>query len=446
MPQVIDFSLKRQKLNYHFAVYELPITNNADTLATERFIVIKNQYGDVIRFTGLEKYSNPFTGRKQRRRTRSKQELYYTCGALNGILFGGNPANNARSIARVTKEMIFNYFDHYRTTPMENGDFVGQQSLDKCVRVVTCFFANAALASGAISAIEPTELFLETYEKANKDSKKVVMKYIPIYQEKTIQVAAEPIFRDIPIDAMGMLLDVCKMHSPDIYFAVVAQCTSGIRPGETMNMRREDSPSGRGISVTMYGSTIRKIEIDLRQEVQLRSDGVIVGRIKCERKQLVYPVFIPIFYEAYQHHLHYLHGRKYEADFAPMFINRSGKAMTYKSYVQKFQSFVHDYLRPRLLESDQPELQVFAQRLLTEKLSPHSLRHFFTVMLVLLDEDVAQIQSYRGDSSPESALLYLKNKGALIKEASTAHTELIESLMDIGKNKICCEAICNGRR
>ena len=433
MSNVILMPTQLKSIQYRFAVYELPVTDNASNIFTERFIVIKNQYGVVIKFTGLENYSNPFTGKKQPRRTRSKHELHYICGALNSIMLEGIPTNNAPSVARISIDTIFNYFDHCRTTPIKNGNLRGQQSIDKCVRAVSSFFANAALAAGAIAVVDPTELFVETYEKAYRASNKVTMKYQPIYQEKAKVSRNKPILRDIPIGAMEMLLDVCRIHCPEIFFALTVQWTSGLRPSETLNMRRENSPLGRGLSMTMQGSTATKIEIDLRQEMLLRSDGKTVGKIKRERVQHVYPAFIQFFISAYQYHLHFLQGQRYEADYAPMFINRSGKAMTYKSYLQKFQNLVRDRLRPQLLESDNPELQIFAQRLLTEKLSPHALRHFFTVALVLRGEDIAQIQHYRGDSSPESALEYLKNKGALVREAGMVHTELIETLLDIGR-------------
>ena len=160
-----------KNVDYHFAVYELPVADNANNIFTERFIVIKNQYGVVVKFTGLENYSNPFTGKKQPRRTRSKHELHYICGALNSIMFERIPKNNAPSVARVSIDTIFDYFDHCRVTPIKNGNLRGQQSIDKCVRAVSSFFANVALAAGAIAAVNPTELFIETYEKAYRASR-----------------------------------------------------------------------------------------------------------------------------------------------------------------------------------------------------------------------------------------------------------------------------------
>jgi len=435
MSGILLLPTEPQKPLYHFAVYELLVEDRANNVGNHRFIVLKNKHGLVVRFTELEKYSYPFTGRKPPIKTRSKHELDYICNALNYIFFNWKSENKTTSTARVTKETIIGFFDYYRTEPLDNGKFRGQQSIDKCVKAVSNFFANLSFAVGAIAAIEPTELFIETYEKANKESRKVVMKYLPVYQERALQKREKPILRDVPIAAMEILWDVCRVYCPEIYFIIVAQCTAGLRPSEALNMRREDSPLGRGLSVTMHGSTLTKIEIDLQKELLLRSDGASVGRIKRERVQQVYPAFNLLFMQAYEFHKHFLHGRKYETDYAPMFVNRIGKAMTYKSYLQSFQNLVHKHLRPRLLLSEKPELQVLAHRLATENLSPHTLRHFFTVALVLRGEGIAQIQHYRGDKNPESALTYFMNKGELVKAAEDVTTNLITQLLEIGKYK-----------
>ena len=60
-------------------------------------------------------------------------------------------------------------------------------------------------------------------------------------------------------------------------------------------------------------------------------------------------------------------------------------------------------------------------------------RHWYSVQLVLHGEDIAKIQYWRGDSNPESAFLYLQNKGDLVRELEQTSGELIEILMDVGR-------------
>ena len=51
-----------------------------------------------------------------------------------------------------------------------------------------------------------------------------------------------------------------------------------------------------------------------------------------------------------------------------------------------------------------------------------------------MGEDVAGIQYWRGDSSPESSLTYLQNKGDLVKELSETNNLLAEFLLFEGGN------------
>jgi len=80
------------------------------------------------------------------------------------------------------------------------------------------------------------------------------------------------------------------------------------------------------------------------------------------------------------------------------------------------------------------------------KFSPHIFRHVFTVRLVrsgpnMSNSDrehmnpdryqsmcVSQIMHYRGDTSAESALTYLANKGELIKRLEGTHERVVAGL------------------
>ncbi len=295
MTEIIRFREDVIGRSYYFAVYEFPILDAANNYSHKRFIVLKNSYGMIVCFTALEQYAGTFSGKMRAIRTRNKSELEYICRALNYILVDRNPLNSAQSVARMTKETVFEFFEIYRTEKKLDGSFRSQQSIDNCVRSVSPFIANAMFASAGIAAFQPTELFQEVFVKANARSSKVVRKYVPLYQEAAMRTRKKPIFRDIPVKVMEVILEQCQIYAPEIYFAVIAEITAGIRPGEAMNMRREDSLLGCGLSITMRGSGISEVSIDLQQELKLRSDNVEVGKIKKERIQKVYPAYIPIF-------------------------------------------------------------------------------------------------------------------------------------------------------
>jgi len=187
-----------------------------------------------------------------------------------------------------------------------------------------------------------------------------------------------------------------------------------------------------GVIFTRIGGFVRKIEIDLTRELPMRSDGTVVGGIKKPRIQCVYPPFLQAFAAAYEQHTNWLSTRKFEPEYCPMFINARSKAMTYDAYRNRFSALVDEHFRPALLRSGDGELNLYGQMLYENKLGLHSLRHWFSVQLVLHGEDIAQIQFLRGDKSPESAFTYLQNKGDLVRELETSSEFLTEILMREG--------------
>ena len=118
-----------------------------------------------------------------------------------------------------------------------------------------------------------------------------------------------------------------------------------------------------------------------------------------------------------------------------MFINGSGKAMTYEDYYGRFRKLIEEHLRPALLRNKDPECRIYGQLLCENRLGPHALRHWFSVQLALRGEDIAQIQFWRGDQNPESAFVYLRDKGDLIGELAKANDLLAVLLMREGKRE-----------
>ena len=93
-----------------------------------------------------------------------------------------------------------------------------------------------------------------------------------------------------------------------------------------------------------------------------------------------------------------------------MFVTSRGMAMTYSYYTARFKVLVGHFITA-LLNSGNPELQVYGQVLSTKKLGLHSMRHFFTVQLVL------RLQSTR-------AVTYLSLVPLLVKLAKLIRTLL----------------------
>ena len=396
-------------------------------------IVYRGEDGEVQYFTGLELFGRPYCGKGFGIAPQENAgfPLGYICMALNWII----ATFNLDRLAEINTAHIMAFFDHYREEPKdEDGEFFrSQESLDKCVKEVSHFFANFCLFVPEMK-ISPEDLLIKVFKKYKaQDGDVEMMKeaYVPVYQKKVLHSPELHLIRDIPPTVLSIIIQQAEIHDLLIYFGIVYQITTGVRPGELMNMRQPTSPLSQipGIKISWAGTRITAIEIDLNREYLLRSDGVDVGGIKRERTVVLYPGLIQRFYDAYEQHLAYLKRQsRIEADYQPMFICRNGRAMTYDSYCKRFKSLITQHVVPILLVSDDPELQAAGLIMQDNPPAPHALRHYFTCYLVLEGLGPAEIQFYRGDKRPESAITYIQNKSVLQKELAKIHEIVIGAL------------------
>lgn len=420
MSEIINFQIP-----YRFAVYEHKIQSQKE-LSSIRMIVLKNQSNQIVQYTGLESYSYPYTGQMPKVTVRTKVDLVYICMALNYIF----THNRVERIADITANMIFDFFWDYCHNPKGRSDDImrTQQSLDNCVRHVSSFFAN--LSEVYPTRIAPEELLNYDETKANKHSQRIKRRYTPIYIPKRPHSYDVSLLRDMPLAAANRLVELATIHDPMIAFAIILQLSAGLRPSCVCNVRQADSPISAkpGISFCFVGSGISGITIDLTHEYVLRSDGVNVGKIKKEREVKVYKPFVPELYAAYQEHMRLLAHTTCEEQYMPMFVNSRGKAMTYNDYSRRLKKLVYNRLKPELYHSLDPLLSAFAHLLDNQNWAPHTLRHCFTVRLVAAGLNVAQVQMYRGDSSPESAIAYIGHKSELEMLINQPHQQMLEDL------------------
>ena len=348
------------------------------------------------------------------------------CKALNYIF----AHNRVSRIADITSAMVTDFFDAYCNTPKGESDeiMLSQQSMDNCVRHVTSFFCNLTTVYQTKVQVDGLMVYEET--KANQHSRRIIRRYTPRYSPKRPHSWEIKQLRDMPLAAARRLLDLAWIYDPMIAFGIALELYAGLRPGCVVNMRQNGSPisTTQCIRLSYVGSAVSGIEIDLTHEYELRSDGVSVGRIKKERVAHVYKPFIPDLMTAYRLHMELLSRTECEVQYMPMFIGSNGKAMTYNTYAKRVKRLVYDYLKPELYMSEDPAMSAFAHLLDSYSWAPHTLRHCYTVQLVLEGLDMAQIQFFRGDTSSESALTYMANKGELMRQVAGVHQQAIEVL------------------
>lgn len=413
-----------------YAVYTIRSRLDDGMVYARFFIVLKNGYGVIHRFTRLQEYAGVYQNRTYRPLTSNPEaKLYFICGMLNYILVENGGRFGIRHVFDITKPMLEEYFDHYGMMELPDGGHHTKESVERCIAAVTAFMENLSRKFGGYMKLSKADLYVE--KTIHNCRGRLETTWTPAFQAVGI-FDEEETFREMPAKVMEILLPMAFKYTRDIAFGIALQAFAGLRAGEVCNVRRERSPLGAGIRFVEIGGTVRRIEIDLRKELTLRSDGAEVGGIKKERLQGVYPAFIGAFLKAYEMHREYLAKMPFEEEYAPMFINTNGMAMSYETYRGRFKTLINEYLRPYLIRCGDPELRIYGQLLYENRLGTHALRHWFTVQLVLRGEDIANIQFWRGDRNPESAFTYLQNKGDLIRELKETNERLLESLIRVG--------------
>lgn len=426
----IGLAKDERRQDYHYGLYKHQLIAANGEVFVRPFIVVRNIYGVIVRFTNLHNYAGIFENKIFVPITSDAEaKLRYICMMLNHILIKGYTVYHVDHVFNITREMLESFFRDYAAERLPSGEFRGEQSVEKCVRSVTTFFRKLRRKYGSHVKLCEADLVLEKtiYNKYGKPGKTIR----PAFQVRGIPKRGET-FRELPTKAFKILLNLAFRYAPDIAFAICLQAFAGLRAGEVCNVRQERSPIGNGLIFTRIEERVTKVEINLLRELPMRSDGVVCGRIKKERLQCVYPSFLNAFAAAYEHHKRFLSAHSFESEYQPMFINGKGMAMTYDDYSRRFKALVENHFRPNLLECDDPELRIYGQLLYENSLTPHALRHWYSVQLVLRGEDIAQIQFWRGDRNPESAFAYLQDKGDLSRELETTNEYLAEILMAQG--------------
>lgn len=407
--------------NIYFSVYEHVLVLQDELLITRKFIVLRDSEKHIVRWTDYHRYIRSSKNKYAKKITDDgNQRFYYVVKLLNFAFFEKYSINKLTDLTvEIVKEFLNSYGmgmlpedSHHRTATTVNA----------CVKVIIDFLECLCDEHPNTCCIKKTDLF-KSVEIRNKLGK-IVQKNIPAFEVNYIS-KPKTIFRDMPESVFTVFINVIMQKHTDILMLVALSAFAGLRPSESCNVRRNDSKLGPGIRFSIIDGEVSDISIDLKRELNLRSDLKRVGSIKKERVQKVYPAFLKTFYECYQIYMKYIEGRQYEEKFGPLSINKQGKAITYPSYYGKFQNVVKDII-PELLRSNDPEVVNYGHLLLENNIGPHVFRHWFSVKLTLFGEDVSGLMFWRGDKSPESALTYLQDKGDLEKQYRKVNNEIFD--------------------
>lgn len=392
-------------------------------------------YNDiVIRLTDYHKYVGPKKNSGHIYKNR-EDEVRRVCNFLTYVLFEKKHKYKANTVMEIKFEAVEDYLMEYARVKNRFDQYVSKQSAEKERCAVCMFMSNIHKNTPDIEGhYYARKVIAEDKQKQVNISRK--SKAVWEYEIEAVSMGENSydLIRDIPDEALKILLRNIKLYEPELYFAVILQLASGIREGEVVNVRRFDSKYFGGIKKkTEFGKLIF-FEIDLEKEYQLRSDGISTGKIKKERKQKVYPPFLEIVQEAYETHLKLITKDMVEEE-GPMFVNdyknkKTGKrmALTVRSYTNRIKKVFYEHALPEMLKTTDIEVRTFAKLVNENSFGLHAFRHWFTVQLLLNEEDLTGIAFWRGDSSLQSAHSYLMNKGEIMKRYVKANNIVAEKI------------------
>lgn len=407
--------------NYHFSVYEHSLIFKENQILIRKFIVLKDSSNQIVKYTDFHRYIKSSKKKYVRRITDDgNSRAYYIAKFLNYVFFD---KYHITKLNDLTVTMVAAFLNDYGKGLLnDDRKERSKNTVEICVRTIMDFLECYIDANMNACSIRKEEL-LKTVKVRNSRGK-IITKNIPAF-DVLYSTTPKHIFRDMPDAVFDIFLNHIIASHKDILMLAVLSAFAGLRPSEACNVRREDSILSPGLRFTIVDGEVEKIEIDLKKELNLRSDLLFVGGIKKERIQCVHPAFIKAFTGCYNIYMEYIKGRKYEADYGALSVNKQGKAITYASYYGKFKTVIKEVI-PILLQNEDPEVVNYGQLLMENTISPHIFRHWFSVKLTLFGEDVSGLMYWRGDTAPESALTYLQNKGELQKQYQKVNNKLFD--------------------
>ena len=201
------------------------------------FIVLKNGYGMIVRFTRLEDYAGIYSGRTYKPlQTDPEPKLHFICGMLNYVIVEHGRRLGLKHVFDITKPMLEEYFNSYAMTEKPDGRYHKESTVETCIAVVTAFMANLSRKFGGFMKVKREELYVEKTIRLHTG--KLEVRHIPDFQATGIFEESDGPFRDMPSRVMEILIPMAQKYAPDIAFGIALQAFAGMRAGEVCNVRQ----------------------------------------------------------------------------------------------------------------------------------------------------------------------------------------------------------------
>ena len=409
--------------DFHFAVYEHILIYDGDKKIKRQLIVLKDSADNIIGWTDFHKFAQSPSARIKSIYSDSGKRCYSIAKFLNYIFWD---CYHITKLSDLTSQMVCDFLNDYGMCrlPGDNKNTIrNKTTVTICVAAIIDFLTLLLKKEhGFRMKVDDLYHYEKFFDKRTKREKSRRVPNFTIYFSDGIR---QNMLRDLPEGAFQILFNEIAENHRNILMLAALSAFSGLRPSEACNVRREDSPLGPGMRFQYTNGKVSDVIIDLREEKILRSDLIDAGGIKKPREQRIYPKFLNQFMDCYTLYSNYIVGHPYEADYGALTNTRSGKAMTYKSYLNAFQKAVQGAI-PKMLACDDPKVQHYGFLLQEHSISPHIFRHWFSVHLTVDGATIADLMYWRGDKSPESSLTYLQNKSELVKQYYNVSNKIMD--------------------
>lgn len=278
-------------------------------------------------------------------------------------------------------------------------------------------------------------------------AEKLLLKYIGLnnfktitkmVNQKTITTIASPFdevyypnkskksekIHEIANELILPFIDTAIMHAPYIALGIYFQFFGGLRIGEVVNLTREAITEAGSYGLNGFVLNLRKR--DLRPDIT-SNEGK--GEVKKDRYQVVMPI-LGLSYKLFKSHIE-TYG--YNKQSGALFLNQTGKskglAMTEPNYRYHFNRVKTIFLK-RLRNSCDSLLKGHAERLGMKNWSTHIGRGIFSNLIADVSDNAMKIAIMRGDSSLDSALVYLSDCSSMAKKVEQNLNSMYRSLLE----------------
>ena len=197
---------------------------------------------------------------------------------------------------------------------------------------------------------------------------------------------------------ISKLIELSQETDPMLTFGIALGAYWGLRVGDIVQMHE-----GR-----LKGFEKNKdfgAYVDLNYDAILRSDNKMTGNIKTKRNVPIYPGCAKILYTYYENHMHYLKSKGlYPHKYGALFIDQKGYAMSVKTYLRRFNELnklLDKAIKEEVTLGNKDAISE-EQILSNNKITPHSLRHYYKQLIETVEPNRRLMQYYMAHKDIES--------------------------------------------